>query len=229
MRTVRTAALLALTLPLHLSAQQVMDAGTFVLTRGGTEAGREEFVIRTTATGRDGSGLLAISTARVPGREIEQALELNADFTPVTYRLSETAGGRVVRRVNAQFAGPRLSARVVSDEGELARELPARGRVVVLSENAASAFYFVPRAEAGETRSVTVLRTRDVRTVPGTVTYLGPDSVVIGGRAVPTLHYQLRLDEADWREFWFTPSGDLVQVVASALGMTATRSQLPER
>src|SRR3990167_647528 len=146
-----TAALVALLAtpalaPAPGAAQELFDRGVFVITRSGAEVGREEFALRA-ATGRGAAGLLAVATTRVDGREIQRALEVTRDYVPVSFQQTETSGGRVVARVSAQLSGIRLSARSSSPEGETAREFPVRPPVIILSDDAFSAFYFVPRPD----------------------------------------------------------------------------------
>jgi hypothetical protein len=224
-----TAALtLALACAAPLGAQEFLDAGTFVVQRGGMEAGREEFAIRPT-TGRQGGNVLLVSTSRLPAREIQQALELASDHTPVSFQQTETAGGRVVRRVSAQLAGIRFSARIVSNEGETAREFPVRSPVAILGEESYADFYFVPRPEAGSSRTVSVVRAQDVRPVTGSVANLGPDTVRVAGRQVAAQRFALRLADGDERQFWFTAAGDLLQVAVPGADLVATRAELPRR
>ena len=215
-----------------LAAQQVIDQGAFIIVRGSAEAGREDFTIREVA-GRGGSraerNILLASTIRLPGREVEVALEVSGDQTPVSLDQTESTGGRRMRRVTAQIAGPRFSARIMSSDGESAREFPVRPPVALLSDEAFASFYFMPRAEAGAHRSVSVIRSRDVRQVSGSVIHQGNDTVMIAQRPVAARRYLLRLSDGDERQFWFTASGDLVQVAIPASGIVATRAEMPAR
>lgn len=221
-------ATLALASTAPLGAQEFLDAGTFLVQRGGTETGREEFAIRPTA-GRQGGTVLLVSTTRLPAREVQQALELATDHTPVTFQQTETAGGRVVRRVSAQLAGVRFSARIVSTDGETAREFPVSSPVAILGDESYAGFYFVPRPEAGSSRTVSIVRAQDVRPVSGSVANLGPDTLTIAGRQVAAQRFALRLADGDERQFWFSAAGDLLQVAVPGSGVVATRAELPRR
>jgi hypothetical protein len=224
MRRLTAACCAALAAAPALRAQEFLDAGAFVVQAGGTEAGREEFAIRP-----QGTGLLLVSTTRLPGREIQQALELTRTHAPVSFSLTESAGGRVVRRVTLQVAGPRVAARLYSADGEAAREFPARGPVAVLGDGAFAAFYFVPRAEPGAPRRCAVVRSTDVRLTPATVTNEGDDTVLVQARRVPATRYLLRTDDGDERRFWFSADGDLLQVAELSRGLVATRAESARR
>jgi len=219
-------AALALCAARPLAAQQFLDAGSFLLERAGAEAGRVEFAIRP-SPGRQGvPGVLLVATARLRGREIQHALEL-IDNVPVSFQQTETAGGRVARRVSAQLAGTRFSVRIASSDGESAREFPVRPPVALLGEEDYAGFYYVPRAAQGEQTGLTVVRASDARPVAATVEGMGNDSVTIGATSFSARKYALRLADGDERLFWVTETGDLLRVVVPATGMVATRTEAP--
>jgi len=231
MPTHRLLLLLALAPAGAVSAQNV-DAGAFIIVRGSAEAGREEFAIRE-APARGGRNaernLVLVATARVPGKETQVALEVAGDQTPVSLQQTESNGGRVARRVNAQLAGTRFSARITSTEGESAREFAVRPPVALISDEAFSSFYFMPRADQGAHRTVSVIRSRDVRAISGSVIHQGNDTVTVGSQRLAARRYLLRLSDGDERQFWFTPSGDLLQVAIPSQSVIATRAEPPRR
>lgn len=162
-------------------------------------------------------------------RELRPALELTGDLQPLSYQLDVSAGGRVVERYSAQFARGRAAVRLASQQRDVLREFPAGAGVAVLDDDALHQFYFVPRAAAGEVRAVRLLRPRAPALVSAEVRLLGEDTVTVAGRPVAADHFALRLDQDDVREFWFTPSGDLLRVAIPAQEVVATRSALPPR
>lgn len=227
----RAAALAALALggPAPTAAQEVLDRGTFVIQRAGNEVGREDFAIRR-ATGRRGAGgILAVATVRYLDRELRPALELTGDLQPLSYQLDVSAGGRVVERYSAQFGRGRVAARVASQRRELLREFPAGAGVAVLDDDAFHQFYFVPRAAAGEPRTVRLLLPRTPALVSAQVRRIGPDTVTVAGHPVAADRFALQLEGGGTREFWFTTSGDLLQVAIPASEIVATRAALPPR
>lgn len=209
-----------------LAAQESFDRGVFALTHENAEVGREEFAIRSGTT-RGGPGFLAVSTLRTEGREVQCALEVARDYVPVSFQQTTTAGGRVVSRISAQLSGIRFSARVASQDGETAREFPVRPPVVILADDAFSEFYFLPRPDSGQ-RALAVVRPGEPRAESGQVVALGPDTVNVAGQRVPARRYALRVGSNE-RQFWFTPSGDLLQVSVPGRGIVATRAELPHR
>jgi hypothetical protein len=209
--------------------QQFLDAGTFLLTNNGAEAGRVEYAIRPNPSRQGEPGVLVVGTARLRGREIQHALELTADHVPVSFQQTETVGGRAARRVTAQLVGTRFSIRVASADGESAREFPVRPPVAVLGEDDYAAFYFVPRAEPGTPRAVTIVRAQDARAVQATVEAQGPDTVTVGAQTIGAQRFLLRMADGDERLFWFTSAGDLLRVSSPRQGLVATRTEVARR
>jgi hypothetical protein len=211
----------------RLRAQEYMDRSAFVLSRSGAEMGRVEYAVRTTTIQQGRPGLLAVATTRTPAHEVQYALETTAELTPVSYSSTESAGGRVVRRVTAQIVGPRFSARASTSDGDVARELPVRQPFVVLGEDDYTIYYFLPRPQPGQTRTVNVVRTRDLTSTTGTVTGGEDDTVSVAGRPVAARKFELKLADGEVRQFWMTPVGSLVQVAIPAAGIIATRAEAP--
>jgi len=217
---------LAAILPCPLAAQELFDRGVFVISVGGSEVGREEFALRPgTGRGAAGGGLLAVSTTRTQGREIQRALEVTREYVPLSFQQTETAGGRVVARVSAQLAGIRFSARITSQDGETAREFPVRPPAIILSDESYAAFYFVPRPDQGQ-RQIAVVNPATARSAAGTVEALGDDTVLVAEQRLPARRFRLTVSGAE-RHYWFTPSGDLLQVAEPARSLVATRAELP--
>lgn len=225
MITIRPLAVgLTLALARPLAAQELFDRGVFVISRDGAEVGREEFALRP-GTGSGQAGLLAVSTTRVQGREVQRAIEVTRDYVPVSFQQTETAAGRVTSRVSAQLSGIRFSARISSQDGETAREFPVRPPAVILTDDAYAAFYFLPRPDAGE-RRIAVVNPATARSDAGTVDVVGSDTVVVAEQRILARHFRLRVGDAE-RHYWFTPSGDLLQVSEPARSLIATRAELP--
>jgi hypothetical protein len=227
MRSSTVAACLALLVAAPLGAQEFLDRGVFIVTRAGAEMAREEFAI-TRVTGRD-EGLRAVSTVRGGGREVQHAIEVAADHAPLSFQQIESAGGTIQRRVAAQITGGRVAVRVAAAEGESAREFPVRAPLVILGDDQASAFRFVPRPTGAASRPVFVVRPTSLRPAAATVEAQGDDTVSVGGQVLTARRYVLRIEGGDERRFWFTPDGDLVRVARPADGTVATRAELPRR
>ena len=208
-------------------AQEFLDRGTFLIERGGNEVGREDFAIRR-STGRGvAGGILAVATVHYRDRDLRPALELGPDLTPLSYQVDVSAGGRVVERFSAQFARGRIAARVATQQREVLQEFPVPAAVAVLDDDAFHQYYFLPRAAAGGSRRLRLLRPRGPALVDAEVRRVGPDTVTIGSRTLAADRYDLRLGDAEQRFFWFTAEGDLLRVAEPARDLLATRTTLP--
>lgn len=213
--------------PSRASAQDFLDRGTFVIERGGNEIGREDFAIRR-LTGRGVTGgLLAVATVHYRDRDLRPALELEGDLAPLSYQLDVSVGGRVVERVTAQFGRGRIAARLATQQREALEEFPVPASVAVLDDDAFHQYYFLPRAAAGGTRNLSVLRPRLPALVSAEVRRVGPDTVTVGARSWSADRYALRFAGGEERLFWFTADGDLLRVAEPARDLVATRTSLP--
>jgi len=99
----------------------------------------------------------------------------------------------------------------------------------VLGEDDYTVYYFIPRPEAGASRALNLVRTRDLSPSTATVTGGGADTVTVAGRPVEARRFELRLADGEVRQFWMTTSGSLVKVALPAVGLTATRTEAPGR
>lgn len=212
-----------------LQGQEYLDRGAFIIARSGAETGRVEYAVRAT-TGQQGQGgLQTTATTRTPAHEVQYVLETDKNLAPVSYQSIESAGGRVTRRVSAQIGAGRFSARASTDAGDVARELPVRPPFAILGEDDFTIYYFIPRPDAGATRTLNLVRTRDLSATTATVTGGGVDTVTIASRPVATRRFELRLADGEVRQFWMTPAGSLVRVALPAAGLIATRTEAPGR
>jgi hypothetical protein len=229
-RTARIAGALALALAAdapRARAQEFLDRGTFVIERGGNEVGREDFAIRRSTGRGTAGGILAVATVHYRDRDLRPALELSGDLTPISYQVDVSAGGRVVERFSAQFARGRIAARLATQQREVLQEFPVPAAVAVLDDDAFHQYYFLPRAAAGGSRIVRLLRPRGPALADGEVRRIGPDTVTVGSRTLSADRYVLRIGDSDERYFWFTADGDLLRVAEPAREVVATRTSPP--
>lgn len=206
------------------SAQGFLDQGVLTITRGGVEIGREEYAIRATA---GHPGFLAVATDTYRDREARVALELSEDRQPVTYQVDVSVGGRVVERLSGQLGRGRFAVRLANQRGETVHEFPVPQHIAVLDDDGFDQFLFLPRPAAGASLPVNLLVPRATRVVTASVRALPTDSVRIAGRPIPAEHYVLTLPGGETREFWCSPSGELLQVAIPARTIVATRAALP--
>ena len=222
-------AALALLAAAPAAAQEFLDHGVFVISREGTEIGREEFAISATPGRQGRPGVLAVATDHYRDREARAALELTNAHVPVTYQVDVYAAGHLTDRLSGQLARGRFALRLVAPAGEVVREFPVPADVVVLDDDGFVQFYFLPRPAGDSTEPVHVLRPRQKAVVAGEVRAEGADTVTVGSAAVSALRYALDLAGGERWEFWFSPSGSLLKVTLPARGIAAVRFSLPTR
>jgi len=215
--------------PARAAAQEFLDQGIFIIAHDSAEIGREEFAIRATPGRQGRPGILAVATDRYREREARAALELTNEHQPVSYQVDVSVAGRFTERLSGQMARGRFAERIVSASGEIVREFPVPSDAVVLDDDGFDQFYFFPRPVGDSARPVTVLRPRERLVVTGEVRTVGTDTVPVGSRRVPAVHYALTLKGGETREFWFSPSGSLLKVAIPARGIAAVRTSLPIR
>ena len=213
--------------PGRAAAQEFLDQGVFVISRDGAEIGREEFAIRPNPGSQGRPGVLAVATDRYQDREARAALEVTNEHVPVSYQVDVTLAGHLTERLSGQLAGGRFAVRLVTPGNEVVREFPVPPGVVVLDDDGLDQFYFFPRPAADSAKPVHVLQPRQTRVVTGEVRWLGADTVVVGSRRVPAQHYALGLPGGEAREFWFSPSGNLLKIAIPARHIVAVRASLP--
>ena len=206
-------------------SQTTLDRGTLLISRGGGEAGRVEFSVRSTTGPTGDQGKLYVGTTRTPSHEVQYATEVDRLGALVNYQLTETNGGRVVRRISAQVAGPRLTVHSITDAGESSRQLPARASMFIFGDEDFSSYYSLPRPDLGERRQVVVFRIESMASLPATVVAEGDDHVSIGAQSIPCQRFALQLPNGESAQYWF--SNGLLIKVASSAGVSATRTQVP--
>lgn len=208
----------------HASAQNViLDEGTFLVYRGGTQVGTETFTIRRVGAGADAHVLanavveLELPTGR---RELRPLLRAGADFALSAYQV-EVSGDQVVT-VAVSSTDRRFVARTRSESGEREREYRGGEGTLLLDEGVAHQYYFVgPAADRGGAVPVIVpragLQTRlDVRDA-------GTETIRIGSESVQARHVILSGGDQT-HEVWFDARGRVLQVTIPSLDYRAVRT-----
>ncbi len=207
--------LLAALFPRPGQASQVIDEGTFAVTRGGDIIAREEFRITRTS-----AGFQLTSTVSYPPRRtrvvVTSTLTLGLDSLPTVFESQTEAGGY---RVVAQFGPRRLVFRTESERGESAREYPAAPRSFVVSDSVFAFYAIPPRRVSGTVR---LTWPREDRRTDFELTTRDGGTPVIDGRSTHVTVVVLS-SGADRRECWFDDAGRLVKVEIPSTGIVAER------
>lgn len=221
MRFASLAALaLAATLP-AIAPAQVVDEGSFTISRGGTPIGREEFTIRRDGAGA-GSVLVAYATVTLDGRRLSPALRADQSGSPLAYQVEVRTGTTLEEKLSGQVGRGRFSSRVRTPAGEAAKEYIVADGALILDENVFHQYYFVARRERG---TVPVVIPRRNVQVFMRVTPAGPDRVTVGGTAITARRFELSGPEGT-RTIWVDGDGRVLKVALSN-GTVALRDSPP--
>jgi uncharacterized protein DUF6134 len=200
----------------------LVDEGTFLVGKTGSPAGTESFKI----VRLDDGNLMATGRYSAGTSHVTSSLHTDSVGTPIKYQLNVSDGRTSVLRVAALASGTRLSARSTDQRGdESMREYPVpSGRCLILDDDLVHQLYFV--ALGKRSGAVQVINTRASHGGTLTLTARGLEPVDVAGRSVTATHYSLSGGGAQ-REFWIDAAGRLLRVEIPALGLKATREELP--
>ena len=219
--------LVALLLPIApVSAQSVvLDEGVFAVSIRGRAAGTEEFWIRRSGSGPDGTVLAnARASLELPEgmRTVQVVLAAEPGRgTAQRYQLEMTGARSVDLRLH--LVGPRYVSVMRTPEGQEEREFPAREGTRILEAGIAHHYYFLRDVREGASVSVIEPRTRsrlELRAVSDT-----EEQVRLGRFSVEARKVVFEAD-GERRTVWFDRQGRVVRVEVPAIGYVAERTDL---
>lgn len=229
-RAVVAAATLGATAAGTVDAQSVsLDEGVFDIYLDGERVGTERFSIRRAGAGA-GARVIAQATIRLepPGgtREMVVALEAEArTLRPSAYQIKISGTERV--EITGQLLGHRFSAKVVSAEGEEAREYRASPDALIVDRSVAHQYYFLARRLENGQLSAPVIVPRRGTQITMEVARLGREEIALGGVRIEAHRLRVTAGEGDIRHLWVDGSGRVVRLEAPALDYRARRRAPP--
>jgi hypothetical protein len=230
--TRRVAVLLGLlaAAPANTNAQSTIDEGTFRLMSGGREIGTETFSIRQQGTGPEA---VIIARGRIvhhegPDREITSTLQVSGEaLRPSAYDLK--VEGQESQQILARMAGTRFSTRVVTSQGERAREYLVSEGALVAEEGVAHHHYFLAaRAEAGRSVQVPIIVPLQGGQVMATVTAGSPQSIRVADQSVSARPVDVTVENGVDRRVWIDGEGRVLRLEIPSRSLVAERTELPE-
>ena len=203
-----------------LAGQARIDEGTFVFLKGGAPARTETFKIS-----RNRDVITATAQVSAGTQQIASSLATDTLGTPAQYKMSIRDRGAGVTELRAMAQGGRLTSMTSSQTGdESMREYPlTAGKTLLLEPGLLHLLYFVALGKSPGTFQV--IEPRSARTLNGTLSAKGPESIQVAGKTVTGTHYTLAVGPGRY-EFWVDNKGRLLRV-ESADGLSATREDLP--
>jgi hypothetical protein len=200
-------------------AQTVLiDAGSFRLSVGGREVGRDSFNIRRTGAGTE-TRILAQGWIDVDQRRISSLLETTGGFGLTRYQANVT--GAESSEFHATVNGRRLLLGARSSAGEQAREARAREGAVLLEENVAHHYFFLG-ALAREGGRLPVIVPRVDEQADFVVGSITPERVTVGGQEIAARRVQV-MAEGRERLVWVDAEGRVLRVEIPSTGFLAER------
>ena len=215
-------AVLALAAP-RWAAGQLVDRGTFVLSAGGREVGREEFTIQRIGTGDAQVTVATGSLGLRDGRTVKTILRL-VGTTMVLNEYEVSVSGSDALEVRVMRDGNRLRTRTVGPWGEEAREYPARASTVIFDDGVVHHYFLLGtllEAYGADTRIHAVAPLAEMNELP-IQPDVGSETIEVGGERIETTRIRMS-SGGDSRTAWFDGSGRLVRVVFAASGLEAVR------
>ncbi|HVZ48997.1 MAG TPA: hypothetical protein VG916_09450 [Gemmatimonadaceae bacterium] len=205
-----------------LGAQvRIIDEGSFTLYRDGDRIGREDFSIRE-APGAEGRVFVAQATVAIGPRRITPGLNADTSGYPSRYQREVRDSDAVTETYSGVGARGRFSSRLVTHDGESARELRLPPGTVAADDDIIHQLWFITRRPAGTTVPVLVPRRNTVEVVR--VERVGAESVTIDLRQFETTHLAIRTASTGIvRDVWVDAGGRIIKASIPALGLVALR------
>lgn len=210
------------------SAVSANDSGTFRISIEGKHVGTEDFFIS-----QIGTGPTTVTTAS--GR-VDRILR-DEDFgltphirasgveaAPTSYTVD--ISGDSPRRITAAIGGGRVSAKIITADGEQLREYVASQRAVIL-ENGVAHHYSLMARRLHEGR-VPVIVPRENRQIIATVVDKGEDRIEIDGQEIQLTHLVVRPPGEDDRHIWVDASNRVLKVKIPQKDYVAERTEIPK-
>jgi hypothetical protein len=204
------------------SRGRTIDEGTFIVTRTGSPARTEAFKI----TRADNDLIEATAQVSLGEDRVSSSLIADSVGTPMQYMLLIKNHGATRLEVRAMTRGRRLSVRSAdSHSNESMKDFPiATGQCVVLDADLPHQLYFV--ALGHRTGELEIIDPRKARVESAVLIGRGQEPLEIGGRTVTATHFSLS-SASTQRDFWIDAAGRVLKVQVPALGLVATRDELP--
>ena len=203
------------------SAQSALiDRGTFRLSVGGREIGRDSFNIsRTSPDGR----IVAQGWVDVEGRRVVTVLQTTAAHVLTSYQA--TVSGGETARYGATVNARRLYLTTVSPAGEQTREARYRDGAVVLEENVAHHYFFAGQL-AREGAVLPVIVPRPLEQPSFDVGPVTAERIRVGGQEVEARRLTLTAGGVE-RRVWLDAEGRVLRVEIPSTGFVAERLRAP--
>ncbi len=212
---------------LPLQGQQggakTIDEGSFTITVNGQRAGREDFSIAGTPSGR-GTEYIAKATVVMGDRRLIPAMQTDSTGAPMTYQI-QTRNASDQEWWSGTISRGRVDARMRTSKGEARKEYIVTEGAIILDDDVFHQYYFVvSRARTG-TAAVVIPRRNAQLTLR--ISAAGSDPIAIAGKELEATHYVLSEPSGAQRDLWVDGQGRVLKVAIPAKGIVALRDDPP--
>jgi hypothetical protein len=200
-----------------------VDEGSFSISHGGVEVGRERFTIRRgSPSAPDGFTISTSASYSGTGPRVvlSPVVELGPDSLPRQMQFDVFGGGQ--RRIYLQFGPHRVTLRVVHPGGESARELPRASPEILVDDSVFALYALLPRGPG----RLAALAARTGDRSAAQLIDRGEQHTTLQGVGHTLRHIVLRVGDQP-RDLWFDAQGRLMRVDIPAAGLVAERLSGP--
>jgi hypothetical protein len=209
--------------PVSLPQGPVVDEGSFSISHGGVEVGRESYTIRRgSAAAPDGFTITTSASYPATGPRVilSPVVELGPDSLPRQMQFDVFGGGK--RRIYLQFGPHRVTLRDVHPGGESARELPRASREILVDDSVFALYALLPR----RTGHLAALAARTGDRSATEIVDRGEQHTTLQGVDLTLRHIVLLVGDQP-RDLWYDAQGRLMRVDIPAAGLVAERLSAP--
>lgn len=224
--SLRLTAALALLVPGTLAGAQVrtIDQGSFTITMNNQRIGREDFTIVEDASA-GAANYLARATVeyRERGLRLQPYLTATAAGATTTYEIAVRGGA--IQKWSGTIDRNRVSAYVMTERGQAAKEFVVSVGAVVLDDDVFHQYYFLAkRASEGTIPVIVPQRNTQTRV---SVARQGSERIEVGMKEVEAQKLVVTEGSGPAREVWVDAQGRVLKVAIPSRGIVATRDDVP--
>lgn len=205
---------------------QVVDEGSFTVTRRGARVGREEFSVRAAPTTSGVAVLVAQASAVYGDLRLFPALSARPDGVVISYQLEVRRGAEIEERWTSTLGSGRVSARISRAGTDAVREFLASDGALLLDDDVFHQYFFVARRRPAAT--VTVIVPRRNQQVTMKLADRGTQTIDIAGQPIVATGFSVTSPDGVERQVWVDADGRVLRVAIPSLGLVAQRDDPPK-
>ncbi len=224
---IRLALLLALAAPTLRAQVNIVDEGSFTVSRRETRVGREEFSIRSTPTTSGPAVFVAQASAVYDDLRLFPALSARSDGVALSYQLETQRGTDVEERWSGTVGAGRVSARIARAGIDAVREFLVADGALLLDDDVFHQYHFVAMARRRRAATVAVIVPRRNQQVVLRLMDRGSQTIDVAGQAIVASVVACVSPDGVERVLWADADGRVLRVAIPSQGLVAQRDEPP--